>query len=150
MALEKIDPKNYSTALKLGYPGVPNFTDPPYYEKILEWIEDEYNIYGVLTPRLGSKNGYDSFPLLGWRLECLYSLEVENKNYNSFYLGYNILEYVEFTKEDLKENLEWAFTDAKHRETLLKEAERGNYFNIKDPLYVSKDEALKIGVNAIL
>lgn len=121
MALEKIDPKNYNTALKLGYPGVPNFTNLPYYEEILEWIEGTYYIYGILTPRLGSKNGYDSFPVLGWRLECLYSLEMGNSQFNSFYLGYHVLEYVEFTKEDLKECLEDSFKDADYRETILKE-----------------------------
>lgn len=63
---------------------------------IEQWM-NSLNAYLIPSPVLGPKNGYDSFPILGWR----YDIIMTNKgNENSFYMGYPIQDW--FVQESLE------------------------------------------------
>ena len=53
-----------------------------------------------MRPILGSKNGYDSFPILGWD----YDIFITNKDtWNSFYMGYPVGEWFTATLDNFDE-----------------------------------------------
>jgi hypothetical protein len=58
--------------------------------ELQKWLRDTHHIYLIEKPITGSKNGYDSYPIIGWD----YDLIMLNKNSkNSFYMGYPILDW---------------------------------------------------------
>ena len=60
---------------------------------LIETWMNSINVYLIPNPILGSKNGYDSFPIIGWRYDILST----NKNTtNSFYMGYPIQDWCVF------------------------------------------------------
>ncbi len=59
------------------------------YKQAFIFLKEKYNIYHVPKPVLGSKNGYDSFPIIGWDFDVF----ISHKDYNSFYMGYPIGEW---------------------------------------------------------
>ena len=60
---------------------------------LIETWMNSINVYLIPNPILGSKNGYDSFPIIGWRYDILST----NKNTtNSFYMGYPIQDWYVF------------------------------------------------------
>ena len=65
-------------------------TPAPTFSQAFRWFREEYNIHHAMKPKLGSKNGYDSFPILGWD----YDIFITNKGtQNSFYMGYPVGEW---------------------------------------------------------
>lgn len=59
----------------------------PTFSQAFRWFRENYNIHHAMKPIIGSKNGYDSFPILGWD----YDIFVTNKDtQNSFYMGYPV------------------------------------------------------------
>jgi hypothetical protein len=72
----------------------------PTWQSAFKWLENKYNIYGIPKPILGSKNGYDSFPILGWDFDSfMTNLATEN----SYYMGYPIGEWFTATLERFEE-----------------------------------------------
>lgn len=72
----------------------------PTISQAFNWIREKYKIYGIMKPILGSKNGYDSFPILGWDSDIFVAnLDTDN----SYYMGYPIREWFTATS-DLFEN----------------------------------------------
>lgn len=64
---------------------------------LIEMWLNSMNTYLIPNPILGPKNGYDSFPIIGWR----YDLLSTNKNtMNSFYMGYPVQDW--FVYENLE------------------------------------------------
>jgi hypothetical protein len=76
------------------------WTSAPTWQSAFKWLENKYNIYGIPKPILGSKNGYDSFPILGWDFDSfMTNLATEN----SYYMGYPIGEWFTATMERFEE-----------------------------------------------
>lgn len=67
------------------------------YTLIEEWFNTK-GYYFIPSPITGSKNGYDSFPIIGWRTDIL--IPARN-NVNSYYMGYPVLDW--FIMDDLEE-----------------------------------------------
>ena len=68
--------------------------------ELQRWLREFHNIHVVLKPIMGSKNGYDSFPMLGWGSDviCL------NKNSeNSYYMGYPIGDWFTASSDNFDE-----------------------------------------------
>ena len=64
--------------------------DNPTFSQCFRWFREKYNIHYAMKPILGSKNGYDSFPMLGWD----YDIFITNKGtQNSYYMGYPVGEW---------------------------------------------------------
>jgi len=62
----------------------------PTFSQIFRWFREKYNIHYAMKPILGSKNGYDSFPILGGD----YDIFITNKGtQNSYYMGYPVGEW---------------------------------------------------------
>lgn len=62
----------------------------PTQTQLQKWLRETHNIHVVMKPVLGSKNGYDSYPMLGWD----YDIMVNNRDEtNSYYMGYPIGEW---------------------------------------------------------
>jgi len=75
-------------------------TSAPTWQSAFKWLENKYNIYGIPKPILGSKNGYDSFPILGWDFDSfMTNLDTDN----SYYMGYPIGEWFTATLERFEE-----------------------------------------------
>jgi hypothetical protein len=70
----------------------------PLLQTLVDWLEIEHNIHIVPTPNIGNKNGYDSFPIVGWKSDVLIP-NLDNKE--AYYMGYPVL--VWSTLEDLKD-----------------------------------------------
>lgn len=64
-----------------------NCMSRPTISQALEWARETHGIYSVPRPVLGSKNGYDSFPILGWEYDIL---QTNKDTENSFYMGYPV------------------------------------------------------------
>lgn len=64
-------------------------------EEINQWIRNKKKIYVIISPIVGSKNYYDSFPIIGWQYD---SLETNKGTDNSYYMGYPVLQW--FTAEE--------------------------------------------------
>lgn len=62
------------------------FIIAPTQSLLQKWLREKHNIFIVNKPILGSKNGYDSFPILGWDYDVFKS----HSEYNSYYMGYPI------------------------------------------------------------
>lgn len=59
----------------------------PTLEELHFWLIEKYNAYVTICPVCGSKNGYDSYPIIGWRFDAL----MLNRGFkNSYYMGYPI------------------------------------------------------------
>ena len=72
----------------------------PTFSQAFKWLRDKYKIYGVLKPIIGSKNGYDSYPILGWDFDIfITNLDKDN----SYYMGYPIGEWFTATLDRLDE-----------------------------------------------
>jgi len=63
----------------------------------IEEFLNKNRIYLIPNPITGTKNGYDSFPIVGWRHDVLISSKLD---YNSYYLGYPYGEF--YTMDDLE------------------------------------------------
>ena len=77
----------------------------PLYQQAFGFFREKYNIHYAMKPILGSKNGYDSFPILGWD----YDIFITNKGtQNSYYMGYPVGEWFTATLDmfDESETLE--------------------------------------------
>jgi len=86
------EPKNYNTS---GY-----CVSAPLYQQVFRWFREKYNIHYAMKPILGSKNGYDSFPMLGWD----YDIFVTNRETkNSYYMGYPVGEWFTATLDNFDE-----------------------------------------------
>jgi hypothetical protein len=72
----------------------------PTWKSAFNWLRDKYKIYGVLKPIIGSKNGYDSYPILGWDFD-LFITNLDKDN--SYYMGYPIGEWFTATLDRLDE-----------------------------------------------
>lgn len=57
------------------------------FEEAEEFFSEKHNMYSIPKPILGSKNGYDSFPIIGWDFDIIATLKDSD---NSFYMGYPI------------------------------------------------------------
>ncbi len=68
----------------------------PLYKQAFDFLREKYNIYHVPKPVLGSKNGYDSFPIIGWDFDVF----ISHKDYNSHYMGYPIGEWFTATLDN--------------------------------------------------
>lgn len=66
------------------------------------YLNQVHKIYIIPTPITGSKNGYDSFPIIGWNYDILYP---QNSN-NSYYMGYPVLEWFHIDRLEEGETLE--------------------------------------------
>jgi hypothetical protein len=51
------------------------------------WLREKHNIHVVMKPVMGSKNGYDSYPMLGWDYDIITLLK---NSTNSYYMGHPI------------------------------------------------------------
>ena len=72
----------------------------PTFSQAFRWFREKYNINYAMRPILGSKNGYDSFPILGWD----YDIFITNKDtWNSFYMGYPVGEWFTATLDNFDE-----------------------------------------------
>ena len=72
----------------------------PTYSQVFRWFREKYNIHYAMKPILGSKNGYDSFPMLGWD----YDIFVTNRETkNSYYMGYPVGEWFTATLDNFDE-----------------------------------------------
>jgi hypothetical protein len=72
----------------------------PTYSQAFRWFREKYNIHYAMKPILGSKNGYDSFPMLGWD----YDIFVTNRETkNSYYMGYPVGEWFTATLDNFDE-----------------------------------------------
>jgi hypothetical protein len=72
----------------------------PTFSQCFKWFRENYNIHHAMKPILGSKNGYDSFPILGWD----YDIFVTNKEtQNSYYMGYPVGEWFTATLDRFDE-----------------------------------------------
>ncbi len=77
-----------------------NSISAPLYQQAFRWFREKYNINYAMKPILGSKNGYDSFPILGWD----YDIFITNKDtWNSFYMGYPVGEWFTATLDNFDE-----------------------------------------------
>jgi hypothetical protein len=76
------------------------YTPAPLYQQAFRWLREKYNIHYAMKPILGSKNGYDSFPMLGWD----YDIFVTNRETkNSYYMGYPVGEWFTATLDNFDE-----------------------------------------------
>lgn len=76
------------------------FISAPLYQQAFRWFREKYNIHYAMKPILGSKNGYDSFPMLGWD----YDIFVTNRETkNSYYMGYPVGEWFTATLDNFDE-----------------------------------------------
>jgi hypothetical protein len=75
-------------------------TSAPTISQAFRWFEEKYKIYVCLKPVLGSKNGYDSFPILGWDFD-IFSTNTDTDN--SYYMGYPIGEWFTATLDRFEE-----------------------------------------------
>ena len=72
----------------------------PLYQQAFSFFREKYNIHYAMKPILGSKNGYDSFPMLGWD----YDIFVTNRETkNSYYMGYPVGEWFTATLDNFDE-----------------------------------------------
>jgi hypothetical protein len=72
----------------------------PTFSQAFRWFREKYNIHYAMKPILGSKNGYDSFPMLGWD----YDIFVTNRETkNSYYMGYPVGEWFTATLDNFDE-----------------------------------------------
>jgi hypothetical protein len=72
----------------------------PTFSQAFRWLREKYNIHYAMKPILGSKNGYDSFPMLGWD----YDIFVTNRETkNSYYMGYPVGEWFTATLDNFDE-----------------------------------------------
>lgn len=62
----------------------------PTWQAAFNWFEENYKMHAIPKPIIGSKNGYDSFPILGWDYDII-TLNVGATN--SYYMGYPITEW---------------------------------------------------------
>jgi hypothetical protein len=77
-----------------------NECSAPLYQQAFRWFREKYNIHYAMKPILGSKNGYDSFPMLGWD----YDIFVTNRETkNSYYMGYPVGEWFTATLDNFDE-----------------------------------------------
>lgn len=60
-----------------------------------KWLRIKHNIHIIIIPVIGSKNGYDSYPIIGWRADII---TLNRNSKNSYYMGYPILDY--YTAEE--------------------------------------------------
>lgn len=51
------------------------------------WLREIHNIHVIMKPVIGSKNGYDSYPMLGWDFDII---GLNKNSTNSYYMGYPI------------------------------------------------------------
>jgi hypothetical protein len=76
------------------------YTALPLFQQAFRWFREKYNIHYAMKPILGSKNGYDSFPMLGWD----YDIFVTNRETkNSYYMGYPVGEWFTATLDNFDE-----------------------------------------------
>lgn len=79
------------------------YTTRPTQSVLQTWLRDNYQIHVIMKPVLGSKNGYDSYPLIGWN----YDIIMNNKEINnSYYMGYPIGEWFTAVIDNEDETLE--------------------------------------------
>jgi hypothetical protein len=71
---------NHSNRGKLYY-------STPTQSLLQRWLREVHNIHVVMKPVLGSKNGYDSFPMIGWDFDIIM---LNKDSTNSYYMGYPI------------------------------------------------------------
>lgn len=64
-----------------------------------KYLREAHNINVLPCPVLGKKNGYDSYPFIGWRYDILL---LNKGTKNSYFMGYPILEW--FAAESLEED----------------------------------------------
>ena len=61
------------------------------------WLREVHNIQVVMKPVLGSKNGYDSYPMIGWDFDII---KLNKNSNNSYYMGYPIGDWFTGIVED--------------------------------------------------
>jgi hypothetical protein len=74
--------------------------------ELQKWLRVEHKNYIIPKPILGSKNGYDSFPIIGWDYDDL----ITNINTdNSYWMGYPIGDWFQGCVD--KEEIEDGYID---------------------------------------
>ena len=95
----------HSDIVTSGFKVVKKPTPRILFQQAFRFFREKYNIHYAMKPILGSKNGYDSFPILGWD----YDIFITNKGtQNSYYMGYPVGEWFTATLDmfDESETLE--------------------------------------------
>jgi hypothetical protein len=62
----------------------------PIKSQVFEWARKTHNISHSMKPIIGSKNGYDSYPILGWDSDLFILTKGAT---NSYYMGYPVGEW---------------------------------------------------------
>lgn len=62
----------------------------PLKSQVFEWARKAHNISHAMKPIIGSKNGYDSYPILGWDSDLFILTKGAT---NSYYMGYPVGEW---------------------------------------------------------
>lgn len=93
---------------------------------IEEWLNRQ-GYHFIPSPILGSKNGYDSFPLIGWRTDLIMT---NKETVNSYYMGYPIGE--------------WFVADSLEQGETLDDLNIDKFETIQESKLRSMEEALKI------
>lgn len=78
----------------------PHLVDVSTQTSLQTWLREKYLIHVLIKPVIGSKNGYDSYPIIGWD----YDIISNNKNNtNSYYMGYPIGEWFTAIVDDIED-----------------------------------------------
>jgi len=72
----------------------------PTYSAAFRWFREKYNIHHSMRPVVGSKNGYDSYPILGWESDIF---ATNQGTQNSYYMGYPVCEWFTATLDNFDE-----------------------------------------------
>ena len=56
---------------------------------LMKWLRETHHTIVLPRPVMGRKNGYDSFPIIGWDYDVLSTVEGQN----SYYMGYPVLNW---------------------------------------------------------
>lgn len=68
--------------------------------ELQKWFREYHNIHIIMKPVLGSKNGYDSYPMLGWDYDIV---RLNRDATNSYYMGYPIGDWFTATEDRIDE-----------------------------------------------
>lgn len=75
-------------------------TSAPTFSQAFTWLRDKYKIYYALKPVIGSKNDYDSYPILGWDYDIF---KTNIGSTNSFYMDWEVSEWFTATLDRFEE-----------------------------------------------
>ncbi len=107
-------PQEGSSWFNIGNPCIKTFSSGSYKDygdryicrielyDLLDWFRNIHKIHVIPMPITGSKNGYDSYPIIGWCCEILIPYE----NVNSYYMGYPVLDWFVMSRIEEGEKLE--------------------------------------------